>query len=702
MVAVSPAVGPLGEVICVTGRSFSLSSASGQIRPGQDHGVYRDDIRMLSTLVLTLDGVEPHPLGGYPIGSGAARFSACARHADITDPTLLIDRHRWITDTWRERIRVTNHGIDAVEVVVGIETAADFTYIFEVKHGHPPAPVSGIPTSHGLTFEQPLGSERTLLVVDPRSDEQVDAHLRWTVALPSQGAWQVELALAPDEIADSGEDTSSSTTGSRETGIGALAGSLARPLVTCSDVRFERLFDRSVADLDSLLAADGGDRYFAAGTPWFLTLFGRDSLWSASMGLLTGVEVASETLRLLARTQGARHDPITEEAPGKILHELRYGAQVDRGDLPPRYYGTIDATPLFVILLERAWRWGLDEASVAALLPHAERALEWMRDDGDHDGEGFLRYAASGDPRLANQGWKDSGDAISFADGHLAEAPIALCEVQGYAYRAALAGAALLDAFDHPGGDSWRRWAQRLRNRFQAAFWVDDADGGFPALALDGQGRQVDAVSSNAAHLLGTGILDPDQEARIAARLSAPDLDSGWGLRTLSSTSPRFNPLSYHGGSVWPHDTAIAIDGLAGIGAPGVAIAGHLLQGLIAAGEHLGYRLPELFGGEQRTPGSRPLPYPAACRPQAWSAGATLLALRAVFGIEPDVPAGVVRLRPMRPSPFSRLTLEDMPLAGGTLSLTLKDEQLTVTGSPPGLQVIVLGDEDGLGSARTG
>ncbi len=691
MVAVNPASGPHGEVICVTGRSFCLSGASGQIRPGFEDGVYRDDTRMLSTMLLTLDGVEPHPLGGYPIGSGAARFSACAKHEEESDPTLLVDRHRRITDTWYETIRITNHGVEAVEVTVQVEAAADFAYIFDVKHGRPPSPVTGTPTRRGLTFQQPDGVERAMLGVSPLADEASEGRLRWLVMLPAQGSWQLDLVLEPADVSHGNPGPIAASAIRSPT---SDAGTLSGPRITCSDLRFQRLFDRSVADLSSLLLSDDGDRYFAAGTPWFLTLFGRDALWSASMGLPLGVDIAGETLRLLARAQGVRHDPVTEEAPGKILHEIRYGTQVDRGDLPPRYFGTIDATPLFVVLLERAWRWGLDEASVAELLPHAERALAWMRDDGLDGHDGFLRYQATGDRRLANQGWKDSGDSISFADGRLAEPPIALCEVQGYAYQAALAGAAMFEAFGHPVDHDWLDWADRLRTRFQRDFWVEGDDGGFPALALDGSGRQVDAVSSNAGHLLGTGILTPEQEARVAERLGAPDLDSGWGLRTLSATSPRFNPLSYHGGSVWPHDTAIAIDGLARIGTGGGPTASRLLHGLIAAGDHLGDRLPELFGGEQRTAGSRPLPYPAACRPQAWSAGAALLALRAVFGIEPDVPAGVVRLRPMRPAPFSRLTMEGMPLAGGHLGLTLEDDLLTVTQSPPGLEVIVAGIED--------
>lgn len=685
MVVAAQSVGPHGEVTCVSGRTFCLSTASGQIRPGPyGDGVFVEDTRILSALVLTLDGAEPHALGGYPLGPGAARFSGCAHVGEEPDPTLLIERRRSVTEAWQERIRVTNHRVGPIEVRVGIEAAADFAYIFDVKHGRHPSASAGRLVAGGVRFDSDDAEESALLRIAPLPDRFVDGRLSWDLTLPAQGSWQVELALGAGPSSP-GVEPDPLPAISRTGGSGV--GSLARPRITCSDVRFEQLIERSIGDLDSLLVREGEDRYFAAGTPWFLTLFGRDSLWSAMMALPLGVEVAGETLRLLARNQGVRHDAVTEEAPGKILHEVRHGPQVDRGDLPPRYFGTIDATPLFVVALERAWRWGLDESLVEALLPHAERALSWMQQNGDPDGSGFLRYAAAGDRRLSNQGWKDSEDGICFADGTLADAPIALCEVQGYAYRAAIGGAAILDAHGRPGGADWRGWADRLRARFQAEFWVDDDEGGFPALALDGVGRQVDSVTSNAGHLLGTGILEPWQEERVAARLAASDMDSGWGLRTLSSSSPRFNPLSYHGGSVWPHDNAIAIDGLARVGAG--STASHLLHGLIAAGDHLGFRLPELFGGEQRTDGSRPLPYPSACSPQAWAAGAALLALRAVFGLEPDVPAGVLHLRPMDPAPFALLTVEGMPLAGGKLSLHLEDGMLQVLESPEGIEVIV-------------
>lgn len=673
------------EVVCVSGRTFCLSTASGQIRPGPyGNGVFVEDTRVLSALILSVNGEEPRALGGYPLGQGAARFSAGAHVGEGPDPALLIERQRSVTDIWHERIRITNHRVDPVTFEVGLRAEADFAYIFDVKHGLHRPRRAGELVDRGLRFDADGALGTALLEISPLPDRRVDCDLSWDLHLPAQGSWELQLSLrtvAPQVNVDR------QTTDGGPSHTTPKAGSLARPRITCSDRRFEQLIDRSISDLDALLVREGDNRYFAAGTPWFLTLFGRDSLWAAMMALPLGVEVPGETLKLLAHHQGSRYDSVTEEAPGKILHEVRHGPQVDRGDLPPRYFGTIDATPLFVVALERAWRWGLDRATVEALLPHAERALAWMRDDGAPDDSGFLRYAAFGEGRLTNQGWKDSEDGITFADGALAHPPIALCEVQGYAYRAAHAGAELLDAHDQSGGDRWRDWAKDLRTRFQSEFWIDDEHGGFPALALDGSGRQVDSLTSNAAHLLGTGILDPWQESSIAERLSLPDLNAGWGLRTLSSDSPRFNPLSYHGGSVWPHDTAIAIDGLTQIGAS--EVAGKLLEGLVAAGDHFGFRLPELFGGEQRTAGSRPLRYPSACSPQAWAAGAALFALRAVCGVQPNVPEGVVHLRPMTPMPFAGLTIEGMPLAGGKLSVHLEAQTLHVLEAPAELEVVV-------------
>jgi glycogen debranching enzyme len=482
----------------------------------------------------------------------------------------------------------------------------------------------------------------------------------WDVALPAKGHWEATVEVTA--TAPGGPPVVAPPT--REL--------WQAPAVTAGDHRLPALVERSVADLAGLLAADPtatDDHYLTAGAPWYLTLFGRDSLWAARMALPLGTDLAAGTLRTLARRQGTRTDPSTEEEPGKILHEVRIGPAG-----PEHYYGTVDATPLWISLLHDAWRWGLADAEVAALLPNLEAALGWLQDAA---GDGFVRYVDNAGV-LSNQGWKDSFDSIQFADGRLADPPIALCEVQAYAFAAALEGAALLDAFGRPGGDGWRDWAAGLRDRFRSAFWVEDRRGRYPAIALDGDGRPVDSVTSNIGHLLGTGLLDEAETAAVVRRLAAPDLDSGFGLRTMSARSVGFNPLSYHGGSVWSHDTAIALRGLSAVGtADAAAVAASLARGLLAAAPAFEFRLPELYGGESAGGGRRPLAYPAACRPQAWSAGAALVVLTATLGLTPDLPAGRLTLRPMRPSPVGELTVRGLRVAGQPL-----DVRLTAAGDP--------------------
>jgi glycogen debranching enzyme len=380
------------------------------------------------------------------------------------------------------------------------------------------------------------------------------------------------------------------------------------------------LLRHNLADLDGLLLADPhdpADRFAAAGSPWFCTLFGRDSLWTARMMLPLSTELAGGTLRALARRQGQVTDPRGEEEPGKIIHEFRPGGLRAGGlDLPPRYYGTVDATPLWCCLLHDAWRAGLPDTEVIELLPHLEAALAWIRRTAGDDG--FLSYRGSSGGGLANQGWKDSQGAVRWADGTIADRPLALCEVQGYAYAAACGGAELLAKFGRPGADEWRDWAESLATRFRASFWIDEPDGRYPAIALDGHGRAVTGAASNMAHLLTTGILASDEAELVADRLARPDLDGGRGLRTLSSTSGGYDPLSYHCGSVWPHDTAIAVIGLAGTGRHDVARS--LGEGLVAAARDFADRLPELYAeidGEA-------ISYPTACRPQAWAAAGAI------------------------------------------------------------------------------
>jgi glycogen debranching enzyme len=677
---------------------MAVSAADGQMRSGA-HGLYEGDRRVLSRLVLTVDGEEPEPLRGQLVGTSQARFASVVRTVgeDRPDPPVVVDRRRAVhppaprqapgTTPGQapparplERVRVLNAGRVPVGFDVTVEAACDLVDVADVKAGRSADPLAAAGTADGLAWE--LGRNRVALLASP-PPELVDARsgrLGWTVALEPGERWEVELATVVS-IAGEGE-------ASPVRAVASGGAIWAEPEVDCDDARLTELVGRSLADLAGLRLSDPEepeDQFLAAGAPWFLTLFGRDAIWAARMLLPLGTTLAAGTLRALARRQGVADDPVTIEAPGKILHELRAAVGGGGGEarLPPRYYGTVDATPLFVTLLAEAWRWGMAEAEVAALVPNAERALAWLRDSADPDGDGFVEYIPD-HAGLANQGWKDSDEGVQSAAGVLAAPPIALCEAQAYAYQAARNGADLLDAFGRPGAAWWRAWAADLRERFAKRYWVEDADGPYLAIALDAAKQPVDGVASNMGHVLGTGILDADGAAAVARRLGSADMDCGYGLRTLGARSARYNPLGYHVGCVWPHDTAIAIDALARTGHGDVAV--RLARGLVDAAQWFDYRLPELFGGEQRAPGVGPLPYPAACRPQAWSAASAVLVLTSLLGLVADVPEGRLLVAPPRPAPYRRLAVRGLRVGGGRLDVRLLDGAVAVD-APPGLLV---------------
>ncbi len=672
-------LGPLSEIVCVQGESFTISGPTGDVEQG-DHGVYVRDTRFLSRLALTVEGARPSHLSGASVGGQRAVFHAYLPSSSDTevDPTISVTRRRAVDGGLRETLELANHGSRSTTLEVVVRAATDFAYIFDVKHGLALEPVEPTAADDRLTFERPGGTERT--VVSFAGAHADGDRLRRSVTLaPGETCYlDVEVACRDHhgEVRP-GEGAAAAVHAPVESFAGPQRPE--HPSIDCSDTRFSRLLLRSLADLDSLVLRDpedAEDRFLAAGSPWFLTLFGRDSIWSALMALPHDPGLARGTLRALARRQGTSHDEDTEEQPGKILHEVRRGALADRGDLPPFYYGTVDATPLFVVLAHEAWRWGLPDAEVEALLPHVEAALAWMRDHGDPDGDGFLRYVPGTGRTLANQGWKDSHDGVRYRDGRIAVAPLALCEVQAYAYDAARRGAALLDRFGRPGGDDWRAWADGLRARFRAAFWVEDEVGPYPAIAVDGDGQPVDGLASNMGHLLGTGLLDADESAAVADRLVRPGFASGWGLRTLSDRSGGYNPLSYHCGTVWPHDTAIAVWGLARDGHGQAAAT--LLEGLVRAAPTFNFRLPELFTGYDPDRAPTPVPYPSSCRPQAWAAGGAMLLARALFGIEADLPHRRLTLRPLDPAPFERLELTGIPIGNGCLDVCVHAGRLTV------------------------
>jgi glycogen debranching enzyme len=414
----------------------------------------------------------------------------------------------------------------------------------------------------------------------------------------------------------------------------------------------------------------------AAGAPWFMTLFGRDSLLTSWMALPVDPTLATGVLRSLARLQGERIDPATEEQPGRIMHEVRFkgagGLALGGGEV---YYGSIDATPLFVMLLGEMRRWGLHADLVDELLPHADRALAWIEEFGDRDGDGYVEYQRATSHGLANQGWKDSWDAVRFADGALAEAPIALCEVQAYVYGAYVARS----HFAHEAGDivTFKRFGDKaaaLRRRFNEDFWL--ADEGTFAMGLDAHKRPIDSVTSNAGHCLWTGIADPAKAVLVAERLLAGDMYSGWGVRTLSTEAAAFNPVSYHNGSVWPHDNALCAAGLARYGH--LDEAHRIIEGQLAVAARAGGRLPELFAGFDRSEIPVPAAYPASCSPQAWAAASPLLWLRTLLGLDPWSRKGMAWLDPVLPPGFGQLRVDGIRIGDAVMSVVVEDGTIDV------------------------
>ncbi|TRW47132.1 glycogen debranching N-terminal domain-containing protein [Georgenia yuyongxinii] len=649
-------------LVCLHAPTQAWSAPDGQVRGSGMQGLVHADVRVLSRAVLTVGGEEPEVLAAGPEGAGTVRIVAVARSVDGpgADPTTRVERRRLVAPgRMTEEITLSCATAEPVVAEVSVTLASDMAPMDRVKYGAgttadapapgPPARWTG-PDGIGVRVDAPAAK------VELTPDGAV---LRWHVTV---------AATAPRTLTWTAHVTDTAAVVLPAPGPAEWSA----PRVDAADRRLPGLVRQSLADLASLrlrstLAPDS--TFLAAGAPWFLTLFGRDSLWAGRMLLPLGTDLARGTLRTLGAAQGTRTDPRTAEQPGKILHELRRGELVidARTVLPPLYYGTIDATPLWVCLLHDAWRWGMAEDDVAALLPHLQAALAWMGDHGDADGDGFLEYLDTSGTGLANQGWKDSGDAIQWRDGTLAAGTIALCEVQGYAHEAARGGAALLEAFGRPGADRWREWAARLAGRFRESFWVDDGAGPYPAVALDGAKRPVDSLTSNIGHLLGTGLLTAAEEELVVARLTGADMDSGYGLRTLSTRAGGYWPLRYHGGTVWPHDTAIAVMSMARAGF--VTEALRLGTGLLEAAPHFGYRLPELFSGDARGTVPGPVPYPAACRPQAWSAAAAVALITAALGLRPDVPAGELHLRPAGGAVTEGLAVTGLRLAGHELSV---------------------------------
>jgi glycogen debranching enzyme len=645
-----------------------LSGADGQIRDTGTQGVLTADVRVLGRAVVTVDGSEPEPVAHGVDGASREHFVGLLRDLGDPgpDPTVWLRRDRTVrADGIDEEFTLVNRSDRAVAVELAVVVGADLAAVETIKSGGSGTPVH----TDGTGWSGP----GVRVAVDAPGSSTDGARLSWHVVVAGRSAGSRGYSLT---VHDEGAV------------VAAAPSQLDRTLAVHSDdPRLARLLHRALDDLDALLLTEPGhdDLFAGAGAPWYLTLFGRDSLWTATLLLPVDVRLAAGTLRTLARAQGRAVDPATGEEPGKIPHERRRAEAVhaDGMTLPALYYGTVDATALWICLLRDAWRWGMPAAEVEALLPNLRAALGWIAEHADRDGDGFVEYFDDSGRGLANQGWKDSGGAVRYADGTIAGGPVALVEVQGYVHEAALAGADLLDAFGAEGAEGWRRHAADLAHRFRERFWVP---AGYPALALDGAKEPVDALTSNIGHLLGTGLLDAGESETVGARLLGADMASGFGLRTMSSAAGGYNPLSYHCGSVWPHDTAIVVRGLSRAGQPDRAA--ELGRQLLAAADGFDRRLPELFGGFGADEVATPVPYPASCRPQAWSAAAAVALLSAVLGLGVDVPAGVITLRPPSPSPVGAVSVRGLAVGRGRLDVDIdRDGTVTHVAAPAGMRV---------------
>ncbi len=617
------------SVITLRAPTQVWSATSGDAARETIHGIYHGDVRYIGETTLSYDGHMPEWISTAAHGASHVTFGGLMRGIDdgLPDPRVRLLRDRDVqAGEVREVLSLVSSLSHVVETTLRLRLVPSFAPLQEVKAGDLAAP--------GWTHVKRSGADGGESVTVSSAQQSFDIDAPGAKVLVTDDAVTLEwyLTARPRERVSVKWSVVLHDPGLVVMGVSRPSEwTLDAPAIAAlEDSRMGRWLETALGDLDALRLAlpdHPEDEFYAAGAPWFFTLFGRDSLWAARLALPLDHRIAASTLRVLARLQGSKLDPESAEEPGKIPHELRsLELTMPAGgiSLPPVYYGTVDATALWVCLLADAWRWGMPDDEVRSLLPALRGALDWLVNHGDSDGDGFIDYVDRTGHGLANQGWKDSGDSIQWRTGELAEGPIALCEVQGYAYEAALAGAEILDRLGEPGAHDLRVWAAALKERFASAYWVETSEGRYPAVALDAHKRPVDTLTSNIGHLLGTGILDADDEARVAALLVGPSMLSGYGVRTMSTDASGYWPLSYHGGSVWTHDSAIIARGMACAGLYDEADA--VIGGLLATAEGFAYRVPELHSGDPASETSSPTPYPAACRPQAWSAAAAVTA----------------------------------------------------------------------------
>jgi glycogen debranching enzyme len=665
-----------GLVKILDGNTFVVSDATGDIdaSPTDPTGLFSFDTRFLSKWVLTLNGQRLSALSTDDLQYFETRFFLVPGTGTVyVDADLSVIRRRSLANGFDEELIVLNHCSRNVTLELRIEADSDFADLFEVKDAlKKKGEYNKSIEDRALVLGYQRKTFRRATRVSSAGATAVDERgITFNVSLEPNGRWESTLRV---EVVGAGLGNATRTSAAtRRHNPESMARNLASwlasaPRLESDSDSLKATYRRSLVDLAALRFESPllpGRFLPAAGLPWFMTMFGRDSIFTSLQALPFAADLAATTLRALGARQGTCLDDFRDEDPGRIPHEMRFGELTAFEERPHSpYYGCADATPLYVVLLSEYERWTGDTKLVRELEFEARAALNWIDQYANLQGNGYISYKRRNEKTgLENQCWKDSWDSISFHDGTLPGFPRATCELQGYAYDAKICGARLarLVWHDLPFADRLEKEAADLKRRFNRDFWVED--GQYYAVALDPDGRQVDTLTSNIGHLLWSGIVDKSKAEAVAKHLLGPRLFSGWGVRTLAEGEGRFNPIGYHVGTVWPFDNSLVAWGLRRYGFK--EEAARIAEGILAAAEFFDGRLPEAFGGYPRSMTKYPVQYPTACSPQAWSTGAPLLLLRTMLGLHPVGQHLVID--PALPASIGRLELLDIPGRWGTI-----------------------------------
>ena len=657
-----------GSVKILDGNTFVVSDTRGDIEASltDPTGLFSYDTRFLSKWVLTINGERMNPLSVDDLEYFESRFFLVPGTGTVyVDAKLSVIRRRAVGNGFHEELTILNHADEPVDLRIRLDAGCDFADLFEVKDALKKKGTYSARAKGGkLVLAYVRGTFGRSTVISSSQPARIDKNgLGFKIRIGPHGKWSTDLDVATGALGFEEMGRTEDPAKARR----RMRQNLARwidqaPRLESDQEPLRATYRRSLVDLAALRFSPqvaGGRSLPAAGLPWFMTMFGRDSILTSLQALPFTSELAATTLRALGDWQGLSVNDFRDEDPGRILHEMRYGELTAFEERPHSpYYGSADATPLFVVLLDEYERWTGDRALVRELEVESRAALNWIDEYADLQGNGYLSYERRNKKTgLENQCWKDSWDSISFRDGRIPGFPRATCELQGYAYDAKRRGARLAREIwkDTALAEQLEQEAAELKRRFNRDFWVEDGE--YFALALDPEGKQVDALTSNNGHLLWSGIVDKSKAKAVVRHLLGPRLFSGWGVRTLAEGEGRFNPIGYHVGTVWPFDNSFIAWGLRRYGyKDGAAI---VAAGILDAAEFFEGRLPEAFGGYERSQTRYPVQYPTACSPQAWSTGAPLLLLRTMLGLEPQGEHLVVDAA--LPSTIGHLELLDIP-----------------------------------------